>query len=136
MFEPTTQEIEQREKLAQNTKAMVASVLPPYVEDKTSLMLEYKDFYLQISFTLTHPLMAITLVHATKDSGIKEDMNLINKLNLSSVLGCHSMDSDAQCYSYRATQWLDIELSESRFFEILDRCYAEASDAFNSLSRS
>ena len=136
MTDLTLQEMEQRKELVLQTRTMIAGILPICVEDTTSLMFEYKELYLQISFTLTHPLMAITLVHATKDSGIKTDFELINKLNLSSVLGCHAMDNDAQCYSYRATQWLDTEISESRFLEILDRCYTEATDGFNTLTNS
>ena len=49
-----------------------------------------------------------------------------NDLNLRSVLGCHSVNENFSCYNYRATHWLDTQMTKTRFFEILDRCVDEA----------
>ena len=56
----------------------------------------------------------------------KEQRKHINELNLKSILGCHAINDDAGCYSYRATHWLDKTMEAPRFFEILDRCIDEA----------
>ena len=47
-------------------------------------------------------------------------------MNLRSVLGSHSVNENFSCYNYRATHWLDAQMTKTRFFEILDRCVDEA----------
>ena len=49
-----------------------------------------------------------------------------NEMNLRSVLGSHSVNENFSCYNYRATHWLDAQMTKTRFFEILDRCVDEA----------
>lgn len=59
---------------------------------------------------------------------------LANELNLHSVLGSHAINEDVGCYSYRATHWLDTELTPERFFEILSRCVDEADRGYFNLA--
>ena len=56
------------------------------------------------------------------------------ELNLHSVLGSHAINEDVGCYSYRATHWLDTELTPERFFEILSRCVDEADRGYFNLA--
>ena len=44
--------------------------------------------------------------------------NRSNEMNLRSILGSHSINEDCCCYNYRATHWLDMEISQTRFLEI------------------
>jgi len=50
------------------------------------------------------------------------------------VLGSHAINEDVGCYSYRATHWLDTELTPERFFEILSRCVDEADRGYFNLA--
>ena len=59
---------------------------------------------------------------------------MVNELNLKSVLGSHAINESVGCYSYRATQWLDTEISPQRYFEMLNRCVDEADRAYQVLA--
>ena len=109
---------------------MILEQMPVDDQDETSLMLGYKGYYLQISFSVLHPLMVICLARSIQSVGSARKKKLVNELNLRSVLGSHAINDAVGCYSYRATQWLDTELQPSRFFEILDRCIDEAERGF------
>lgn len=109
---------------------MILEQMPVDDQDETSLMLGYKGYYLQISFSVLHPLMVICLARSIQSVGSAKKKKMVNELNLRSVLGSHAINDAVGCYSYRATQWLDTELQPSRFFEILDRCIDEAERGF------
>jgi len=115
-------------------RTTIRGILPIYDEDETSLMLDYHEFCLQISFSATHPLMVFTFAHTFKPPYDLKLMNNINKLNLLTVLGCHMLNGQAQCYSYRSTHWIESEISEARFNEMLERCYLDAICGFSQLS--
>ena len=112
---------------------MILSQLPVEDQDETSLMADYRDYYLQISFSDLHPLMVFCLAKALKKPSTPRQRQLTNELNLRSILGSHAINDEVGCYSYRATQWLDTELDASRFFEILDRCVDEADRGYGKL---
>lgn len=57
----------------------------------------------------------------------------VNKLNLASVLGGHTVDTGIGCYAYRATHWLDASLTRERFFEILHRSLSEAQRGYSTI---
>lgn len=59
---------------------------------------------------------------------------MTNELNLSCVLGSHAINEQVGCYSYRAVHWMDTELTEERFFEILERCTEEADRGYHKLT--
>ena len=128
-FELTRDEIIRRKKLSDTTRKTVCNLLDVVAEDDTSIMTVYRDFYLQISFSEVHPLMVFYMAKQLGNTtSIPED--IFNDMNQRSVLGCHSVNTNIGCYNYRATHWLETEISQTRFFEILDRCIDEAAREF------
>ena len=115
-----------RSEIVKQTKKMLASQLQIEAEDEQTLMTNYHDYYLQISFSELHPLMVFCLAKSLQKPSTMKQRLLTNELNLRSVLGSHSINDEAGCYSYRATHWLDVVLEPKRFFEMLDRCVDEA----------
>lgn len=129
-----SQEEQQRRKtLAEHARSMIASVLPVEDQDETSLTAPYQGYYMQVSFSQLHPLVVISLAKAIKHPGSAKKQRLVNRLNLTSVLGSHAINQEVGCYAYRSTHWLDAELDESRFQEILDRCAEEADRGYDML---
>ncbi len=123
--ELSEEEMLRRKNLAQSTRKMITGVLEIVSQDETSIMTTYRDFFLQISFSELHPLMVFCLAKPIDAS--KEDIaSVSNKVNLSSVLGSHCVNEYYSCYHYRATHWLDTEIGQTRFLEILNRCVDEA----------
>lgn len=122
-----------RRGLAEQARALITQTLPIEDTDESSLMLGYHDFYLQIAFSDLHPLLMLYLARALNRPSTVKDIQLVNKLNLSSVLGCHAINAEAGCYSYRAAHWLDAELTQARFWEILSRSAEEARRAYAQL---
>lgn len=118
-------EIVRRKNLSTSTRKLVCSLLDVVAEDETSIMTIYRDFYLQISFSELHPLMVFCLAKQI-DCTIPSLIKRSNEVNQRSVLGSHFVNAAIGCYNYRATHWLETEMNQVRFFEILDRCVDEA----------
>ena len=132
--ELSTEEKQLRRRIAENIRAMIKENLNIQDEDGSSLVADYCGYYLQISFSDVHPLMMLCLAKGL--AGIDaEKKNKVNDLNLNSILGSHAINDEVGCYSYRATQWLDLAISPARFFEILDRCVDEAARGYRMLTR-
>lgn len=123
--ELTQSELVRRKKLSDNTRKLVCSLLEVVAEDESSIMTIYRDFYLQISFSELHPLMVFCLAKQL-DGKISTAGARSNDMNQRSILGSHSVNEEFGCYNYRATHWLETEMDQKRFFEILDRCVDEA----------
>lgn len=123
--ELTQNELVRRKKLSENTRKLVCSLLQVVAEDESSIMTIYRDFYLQISFSELHPLMVFCLAKQL-DGKISTAGARANDMNQRSILGSHSVNEEFGCYNYRATHWLETEMNQKRFFEILDRCVDEA----------
>jgi hypothetical protein len=121
--------------LARNARDLICHTLPVEDADGQSLMIAYGDFYLQVAFSGLHPLMIIYLARAMGRPCTREDVMLINELNLKGVLGCHALNKDAGCYSFRAVHWLDAELTQTRFLEMLGRDAGEARQAYALLAQ-
>lgn len=130
----TQTEQQRRRDIAEHTRAMIISQLRVDAQDETSLMTDYRDYYLQISFSELHPLMVFCLAKALKKPSTAKQRQMTNELNLRSILGSHAINDEVGCYSYRATHWLDTELDAKRFYEILDRCVDEANRGFFQLA--
>ncbi len=120
------EEQQHRRQIADQARRMILQHLPVEDEDETSLTTYYREYYMQISFSSLHPLVVICLAKSIADPNSLKKRQLVNKLNLNSVLGSHAINPDVGCYSYRSTHWLDTELTAERFFEMLDRCADEA----------
>ena len=124
------QEQNRRKELSDQARAIIVSTLPIEDEDESSLMLGYDGFYLQVAFSSLHPLMVFYLARGLDRPSTHKDKQLINELNLKSVLGSHALNDEVGCYSYRSAHWLDTELSRERFLEMLGRCTEEALRAY------
>lgn len=120
------EEQKRRKEIAMRTREMILSQLPINAQDERTVMADYRNYYLQISFSELHPLMVFCLAKVLKTPSTTKQRLLTNELNLRSVLGSHAINDEVGCYSYRATHWLDVELEPKRFYEILDRCVDEA----------
>jgi len=127
-------EMERRTKLTKDATTLILNTLPIEAETDSGLMMEYKDFYLQIDFSCLHPLMVFTFVRKLKEPfKRKATPQRANDFNLQSTIGCHCFSESAGAYIYRAASWLDTELTESRFLEMLDRCFEEACWAYGQI---
>lgn len=134
MTELNQAEQERRKEIVAHTRLMLLEHLNIEDQDETSMTANYRDYYLQISFSELHPLMVFCLAKAMKSPSSAKQLRLTNELNLRSVLGSHAINNEVGCYSYRATHWLDTELDAKRFYEILDRCVDEADRGFYQLA--
>lgn len=112
---------------------MLREALPIEYEDGMSLSVNLSGWYLQISFSPLHPLMVICLARAIPIPASVAQFLDTNDMNLHSILGCHTINSDTHCYAYRATQWLDTELTRERFIEMLNRCMGEAERGYEKI---
>ena len=121
-----------RRELAIQARKMIASSMDIVEENEISLMSSYNEFHVLISFSDVHPLIMISFVRRIDQVRV-EAIEACNRMNLTSVLGSHAFNDDATCYTYRSTHWLDTELTKSRFFEILNRCVAEANRCFKKI---
>jgi len=130
-----TKERVRRRELASQARNLVTQTLPVEDADENSLILGYNGFYLQIAFSELHPLMVFYLARALNRPGTRKDTQIVNELNLKSVLGSHAVNTEAGCYSYRAVHWLDTALTKPRFLEILERSAGEAGQAYQQLIR-
>lgn len=132
--ELSKEEQERRKTIAEHTRSMILNQMSADDQDDTSIMLGYRDYYLQISFSALHPLMVICLARSIQHVSSAKKKKMVNELNLKSVLGSHAINESVGCYSYRATQWLDTEISPQRYFEMLNRCVDEADRAYQVLA--
>lgn len=112
---------------------MLREALPIEYEDGTSLSANLSGWYLQVSFSPLHPFIVICLARAIPIPASVAQFLSANDTNLHSILGCHTINSDTGCYAYRATQWLDTELTQVRFMELLHRCMGEAERGYEKI---
>lgn len=122
-------EIDRRKALTENIRRIITSEMVIHHTDRDYMLTTYREFFLQISFSEVHPLMVFSLARPLR----KDDPSMIdlcNEMNMNSVLGSHAINEAAICYHYRATHWLETELTRDRFFEILDRCVDEAEKGY------
>jgi len=130
----SAQEKARRKTMAEGARRMIMENLTVEDSDETSLTVNWDGFYLQISFSFLHPLMVIYLAHSLTKPDTAKRKNTLNDLNLKSVLGSHAVNDQVGCYSYRAAQWLDSELTKQRFLEMLERCTEEAARGYAQLA--
>lgn len=128
------EERKRRKAIVDKTRSMVLSQILVEGQDETSLLAEYRGFYLQVSFSVRHPLILFGLVKALEKPGSLKQQQILNELNLRSILGSHTVNEAAGCYAYRAAHWLETELEPSRFWEMLNRCTREAEQGYRNLT--
>ena len=61
-----TKEQKKRKEIAAHTRAMILNQLNVHDEDENSIMTDYRNYYLQISFSELHPLMVFCLAKGLK----------------------------------------------------------------------
>lgn len=133
-FGLSSMEQKRRKEIVQHIRQIILNDMMVEAADESSLMLTYRGYYLQISFSELHPLMVLCLAKALSGPVLPKQYQIINNLNLRSVLGSHAVNEEIGCYSYRATQWLDTEINAGRLFEMLDRCVDEAARGYHKLA--
>ena len=119
-------ELKRRKYLATRAWEMIHQNLQIEARNENTVMSTYQEYYLHISFSEVHPLMVICLAKALAKRSSSRQRQIINELNLRSILGSHAINDEMGCYFYRSANWLDTELTAERFFEILNRCVDEA----------
>ena len=132
-YELSREELLRRKKLTVTTRKMICKLLEIKAQNKTSIATTYEGFFLQITFSEIHPLIAFCLekpLEETKAS-IASKSNLAN---LTSVLGKHCVFERDGRYQYRAIHWLDTEINQTRFLEILNRYVVEASRGYEKIA--
>lgn len=127
-------EQQRRREIAMHTHKMVLAQFTAADEDGTSLIADYRGYFLQVSFSELHPLMVFCLARALAKPATAGQRQMANELNLRSILGCHAINDEVGCYSYRAAHWLDTEMEPQRFYEILDRCADEADRGYKKIT--
>ena len=107
--ELSKEEQERRKTIAEHTRSMILNQMSADDQDDTSIMLGYRDYYLQISFSALHPLMVICLARSIQHVSSAKKKKMVNELNLKSVLGSHAINESVGCYSNLAYQKQDTE---------------------------
>lgn len=128
-------EQKKRSEFVNHIRNLVKQELPVLSEDDISLLLQYRDYSLQVLFSKVHPLMIFSLIKTYPGSLIEIRYRKLNELNRNSILGTHTVNEELECYTYRATQWIDAKLDLWRFLEILDRCVEEADRGYYELMK-
>jgi len=129
----SSEEILRRKKLSANTREMICRTLIIKSQDDISIRTTYKGFDLKIMFSESHPLMVLCLEKPIDRIRITNTLRS-NMVNLTSILGSHCINKYQGLYQYRATQWLDTEITRARFLEILKRCVIEASRGYQKIA--
>ena len=93
-YELTNEEKNRRKNVSAHTRKMVMSQLRIDDQDETSLMTDYRDYYLQISFSELHPLMVFCVAKGMKTPSTAKQRKLVNELNLKSILGSHAINDE------------------------------------------
>lgn len=86
-YDLTRAEQVRRTDLAQKARRMILSHMKVEAEDETSLTLDHRGYYMQISFSPLHPLLVVCLAKAIRNPDGARKQQLANELNLHSVLG-------------------------------------------------
>lgn len=125
-------EIQRRKQLAEQAMELIKTFLPCESEEPYCIVASYKGFFLQVTISDVHPLIVFCFVRAIPENS-EFRLEKANETNLSCILGCHCINQEAGCYTYRTTTWLDNELSRARLVEILDRSIEEADRGYINL---
>lgn len=68
-YDLTRAEQVRRTDLAQKARRMILSHMKVEAEDETSLTLDHRGYYMQISFSPLHPLLVVCLAKAIRNPG-------------------------------------------------------------------
>ena len=77
-----TKEQKKRKEIAAHTRAMILNQLNVHDEDENSIMTDYRNYYLQISFSELHPLMVFCLAKGLKSPSTAKQKQMTNELTL------------------------------------------------------
>ena len=135
LTESSRADTEQRRALATYAWKLLHLYLPIEAHNESSVMAQYRGFYLNISFDMEQAIMVICLGKEIKHPSNNRQLRRLNELNTRSILGSHSIHDCMGCYLYRLTVWLEKELTSQRLFEVLDHCVEEAYQGLQSIDK-
>ncbi len=118
----------------QKARKLITGLLRLDTEENGALSGFYEDYYLQIDFSEAHPLLMLSLA---KPFYVPMNINMyraLNRVNLNSILGSHTVNGDVGCYSFRLTQWLFSDLTADQVRMLLDRAVAETEKGIRTIS--
>ena len=129
----SNEEILRRKVLSGRIRKMVSESVEIMEQEENWIKSKYKGFVLRIIFSDLHPLMVFCLEKPIAEID-RRTSKRTNFVNLISVLGSHCINEYDGLYQYRATHWIDTEMTKARFLEILDRCVIEASRGYRKIA--
>lgn len=119
--------------IVETSKSVLRQTAVVLGENETTMVLQFRDYLVEVFFSEMHPLVVIKLVKIIDFQTDIDDYLIINKLNNDSIYGLHSFDIEKKRYCFKATQWLDSALSSKMFYEMLNQYDGEVQkflDAF------
>ena len=81
----------------QKARKLITGLLRLDTEENDALSGFYEDYYLQIDFSEAHPLLMLSLA---KPFYVPMNINMyraLNRVNLNSILGSHTVNGDVGC---------------------------------------
>lgn len=121
--------------IVDSTKVMLKQTAVIVGENENSMLLQFRDYIVEMYFSEMHPLVVIRLIKAINFQTGFEEMKIINKLNNESLYGSHNVDNEKRYYVFKATQWLDVPLTSKMFYEMLNQYDEEAQKFFEGLEK-
>lgn len=112
--------------IVEGNRKMISRSAEVVGENETKMVLNFRDYVVEIFFSDIQPLMVIRLVKFLEIPVSYELYKIANDLTKDCVYGSHCFDREKNRYYFQATQWLDGVLSSKIFYEMLKRYDAEA----------
>ena len=117
-------------QLVDNARNIICNQIDMDLEEDGSLTGIYAGFFLAVSFSELHPLMVVTLSRPYAFKANISTYRALNRINLNSILGSHTISNDVGCYSFRTTQWLFSAMTDDEFRLFLSRCQYDAEKGY------
>lgn len=111
--------------IVESSKSVLRQTAVVIGENETTMVLQFRDYLVEVFFSEFHPLVVIKLVKIIDFQSDIDDYLIINKLNNDSIYGVHIFDAEKKRYCFKATQWLENTLSSKMFYEMLNQYDAE-----------
>lgn len=125
-----------RRELVRKATGIIKETLGITEWNRNEFFLPYDGYWLQIDFSDAHPFMVICFSKPLDDVDVFLAKDVLNNLNLGSVLGCHVVTDKMGSYSFRVTQWLNEVFTAEQFTEILNRSLIEAKVGYEQVQKS
>ena len=133
IFNLTDDEILHHHIHVDNARSLIQAQLGLGAEEDGTLSGYYGGFYLIVGFSHLHPLMVFSFCRPFTSKATVNTYRALNRANVNSILGSHSLNLDIGCYCFRATHWLFEDLSSIQLQRFMDRCMADAQKGYCAL---